>query len=125
MAFTPGKLEAIGYDRDGRRVATTAVETPGTPTQLRLSYFESGVPASRNDLLIVYATMLDKQGNPCHTNDVHISLVADGGPIMGPSTFKTQDGVASFIVQTDNSKVLRLTASGKNLKQDVMTLKLK
>ena len=125
VAFTPGKLEALGYDINGRRVATATVVTPKAPTQLRLSYFESGVPASRNDIIIVYATLLDDRKTPCHTNNTNISLVVEGGTIMGPSTFKTQDGVASFIVQTNDNNMLKLTASGKNLKQHTLTLKLK
>lgn len=105
-----GHLEVIGYDEAGREVARQTVITPEAPANLTIDYFEGGCPARRNDLLIVYARLTDSHGTPCHTNGTSVTLDVEGGKVMGPATTETEDGVASFIVSTDNVSALRLNA---------------
>ena len=124
VKFSAGTLQAVGFDKQGAVVAQASVRTPQAPKELRLSYFESKVPAARHDLFIVYATMIDANGTPCHTNDTPVTISAEGGTIVGPSTFNTQDGVASFLVQTSDAKQLRLTATSPNLTTATLKLKL-
>lgn len=104
-----GELKAVGY-ADGKRVAEYVVNSPNELASLDVSYFESGRPATKNDLLIVYVSLKDKQGTLCPVNDVTITLTAQGGTIVGPSDFKTDAGIASFLVQTDDARKLVLKA---------------
>ena len=61
VKWEAGTLEAVDY-KEGREVARHAVKTPGEVSALQISYFESGKPAAKNDLLIVYVSLVDKDG---------------------------------------------------------------
>lgn len=110
VRWSKGTLEVDGY-AGGRKVATQTVRTAGEPSGLAISYFESGKRACKNDLLIVYVTLQDKDKRPCHQNSIKVRLNAEGGNVMGPEETETEDGVASFIVQTGNARTLRLHAT--------------
>ena len=42
--------------------------------------------ATKNDLLIVYVRMLDKQGVLCPVNGIPVELSVQGGEIVGPTS---------------------------------------
>lgn len=112
-----GKLEAVGYI-GGKPVARHSVATPGEAAILKIDYFESGRKASADDLLIVYVTLMDKDGNPLsHVNGSPVRLsVNAGNSIQGPEETSTEAGTASFLVRTGEfSKKLRLHASSGKL----------
>lgn len=111
-----GELKAVGY-QNGKVVAEYSVQTPGEADQLSISYFESGMPASKDDVLIVYVNLFDRAGIPVfQENSQPIYLeVLKGGIIMGPSSMVTEAGVASFIVQTNRQKELKLKATNGRL----------
>lgn len=94
-----GVLKAVGYHQ-GKKVAEYTVKTPGVPERLDITYFESGKPATKNDLLIVYVRMLDKQGVLCPVNGIPVELSVQGGEIVGPTSYPLEAGVASFLVRT-------------------------
>ena len=108
-----GELKAIGY-QNGKKVSEYVVRTPGEPAKLHIEYFESGVPASTDDLLIIYVCLLDKKGAPCLLNGTEVNLEVEGGEIAGPCSFKTESGVASFLVSTGKGKKLSLHATAAN-----------
>lgn len=110
-----GLLEAIGYCK-GEKVTSCTVHTPGQSARLSIDYFESGRPATINDLLIVYVRLEDAIGTLCPVNGEEVSLQVEGGTIIGPATYKTEAGIASFLVQTANAPKLKLTASAGYLK---------
>lgn len=118
-----GELLAIGYDGEGKEVARQRLRAVGRPSALALEYFEGGVPPHRNDVVIVYAMLKDANGTPCHTNGLDIELAAQGGTIVGPSVMPTEDGVASFVIQTGDAKAVGLTAKCGSMKA-VMRMKL-
>ena len=111
-----GELTAVGYVK-GHRVTTTSVHTPGQPDRLVLSYFESGRPAEKHDLLIVYVRLTDERSTTLSgENDRKVTLcVENGGTVIGPSTTRCEAGVASFLVQTSESRRLRLRTQSGNL----------
>ena len=53
ITWAKGELKAIGY-KDSKEVCDYTVKTAETPSKLSITYFESGKPAEKNDLLIVY-----------------------------------------------------------------------
>lgn len=112
IAFETGVLEAVGYDEGGREVTRSRVVTPSSPMRLVLDYFESGVPAEREDLLIVYAHLVDERGHATHVNGERVRLeVVDGGVVEGPAVQESEDGTASFIVRTADASRLQLKAT--------------
>lgn len=105
-----GELKAIGYSQ-GKPVADTTVRTPEAPDRLRISYFESGRKASRDDLLIIYVRVEDRRGTLCFgDNSTSVALTAEGGEVVGPAETRCEAGIASFLVRTRNARRLTLTA---------------
>ena len=105
-------MEAVGYHQ-GKKVAEYTVKTPGFPERLDITYFESGKPATKNDLLIVYVRMLDKQGVLCPVNGIPVELSVQGGEIVGPTSYPLEAGVASFLVRTGEISKININATGK------------
>lgn len=120
-----GELKAVGY-KDGKAVAEHVVRTPGTVDAMDITYFQSGVPASKRDLLIVYVNLKDMQGTDCFgENQREVKLeVLQGGELRGPVEVKAEAGVASFLVATTDSPILVLKAVSGNL-ETTRKLKLK
>lgn len=116
VKWEQGELKAIGY-KDGKAVAEHVVRTPGAVEAMDITYFESGVPASCCDLLIVYVNLKDLHGTDCFgENDREVRLeVLQGGEVRGPATIKAEAGVASFLVATADSQTLVLKAVSGNL----------
>lgn len=67
VAFAPGKLEAVGYDKDGKECCRTQLVTAGAPDHIRLSIIQSpnGWKADGADLILLQAEVMDKDGNRC------------------------------------------------------------
>ena len=116
VKWEQGELKAIGY-KDGKAVAEHVVRTPGAVEAMDITYFESGVPASCYDLLIVYVNLKDLHGTDCFgENNREVRLeVLQGGEVRGPATKKAEAGVASFLVATADSQTLVLKAVSGNL----------
>lgn len=123
VTWEAGTLEAIGYC-ESREVARHAVKTPGKVSDLRLSYFESGKAAAQNDLLIIYVSLVDKDGTLAFDeNKREVSLHVQGGVIKGPDHVTAEAGIASFLVQTGETDKLTLEASSQGLSaQQTLTL---
>lgn len=86
--------------------------TPGNVDIMEISYFESGCPALRNDLLIVYVNLKDINGTSCFgENSRNVCLrVLNGGELRGLSVVKAEAGIASFVVSTSNEAILEIQA---------------
>lgn len=125
IKWEKGELKAVGY-KNGKAVAEHVVCTPGVAGKMDITYFESGVPASTDDLLIVYVRLLDENGVLSFgDNRTKVSLeVIEGGAIMGPATIQAEAGIASFLVKTGMKTKLILKASGTGM-ATTKTIKLK
>ena len=125
VKWQAGQLQAVGY-KDGKAVARHTVSTPGAPEKLSINYFEEGVKASRNDVLLVYVHVQDARGTDCFgENSRQVTLqVEKGGELRGPATVTAEAGIASFVVATSDAKVLKLRATSGSLQQS-KTIKLK
>lgn len=110
-----GELKAIGF-ANGVKVAEYIVRSPENPSQLDISYFESGRSATKNDLLIVYVSLKDYQNTLCPLNNILINLFVQGGEIIGPARYQTECGIASFLVRTGETSKLIVEASGNGMK---------
>jgi beta-galactosidase len=106
VKFEPGEITAIGYDNSYEQCRQT-VRTPEKPQMLDISYFESGMPAAINDLLIVYVKVKDKNGTLCVSDSSKITLsVESGGEVVGPAEINAEAGIASFLVRTGEENEL-------------------
>lgn len=119
LTWEPGTLEAVGY-HGGRPVAHHVVRTPGQAASLAVDYFQSGRPAARHDLIIVYVRVLDEAGTLLfgeNRREVHLQVL-QGGAVRGPQWQVSEAGIASFLVATDDASTLRLRATSGNLQTD-------
>ena len=104
-------LKAVGYHQGkSGRIYGEDSRGPGTSGYY---LFESGKPATKNDLLIVYVRMLDKQGVLCPVNGIPVELSVQGGEIVGPTSYPLEAGVASFLVRTGEISKININATGK------------
>lgn len=116
LRWEPGELKAVGY-QDGKPVAEHVVRTPGQVAALDIDYLESGLPASRHDLLIVYVRLQDEAGTLCfgeNRREVHLQVLG-GGTVIGPQWRTAEAGVASFLVATGEASALQLEATSGTL----------
>lgn len=114
IKWASGTLEAVGY-KNGKRVHSEQVHTPLLKGKLEISYFESGKKASRQDVLIIYVSLKDKNGTIIPVNDLVVNLNATGGEVIGKSVTSLEAGIACFIVKTSNDKKLTLKATADNM----------
>jgi beta-galactosidase len=82
VPYTPGRLEAIGYN-GGRRVAHSARETTGPAAALQLTADRRLARADGSDVVILNASVVDARGRPVPTADNLLRFAASGGAIIG------------------------------------------
>lgn len=110
IEWESGEIKAIGYI-NGKEVNQHIVQTPGKPHQLTITYFESGKPAAKNDLLFVYIRVEDLNGTLCVNDSTNISLhIIEGGAVVGPDIVSAEAGIASFLVKTNETGRLVIQA---------------
>lgn len=76
-----GKVEAVGYDKDGNELYRTSLETAGEETELRL--LPETATASKNGLLYVRLQYTDNKGTVKPLARGEISLSVAGGELLG------------------------------------------
>lgn len=94
IAFTPGVLEAVGYN-DGKEAARMQLRTAGKPAKLKLSAIQhpKGWKADGADLMLLQVEVVDAEGNRCPlANDlIHFTVEGPaewrGGIAQGPDNY--------------------------------------
>ncbi len=118
VGWDKGEITAVGYI-NGHEECRYSVRTPELPAILDITYFESGRPASLNDLLIVYVKIKDDNGTLCVSDSSRVTLsVEQGGHIVGSKVINAEAGIASFLVRTDEEPELILKANSSFAKSD-------
>ncbi len=123
--YADGELEVIGY-REGEAVAQTSVFTPSEPTHLNLvvDKYDMDFVADGNDILVVHAEILDKNGMRLRDFEGDIrfdvageaTIVGDGADI-GANPVMVQRGVGSALIRsTYSAGNVKITASCDGLK---------
>lgn len=94
IAFTPGVLEAVGYN-DGKEAARMQLRTAGKPAKLKLVAIQhpKGWKADGADLVLLQVEVVDAEGNRCPlANDlIHFTVEGPaewrGGIAQGPDNY--------------------------------------
>jgi len=100
VAFTPGNLEAVGYDENGKECCRTRLLTAGEPQQIKLSAIQNpdGWKADGADMVLLQVEVTDKDGNRCPlANDlIHFE-------VEGPAEWRggIAQGKDNFILSKD------------------------
>lgn len=78
VAFEPGKLEAVGYDENGKECCRAQLQTAGRPEQIKLSVIQNpkGWKADGADMVLLQVEVTDKDGLRCPlaNNKIHFEL---------------------------------------------------
>ena len=137
VAFKPGKLEAVGYDENGKETCRTALQTAGKPEQIKLSVIQSpkGWKADGADMVLLQVEVTDKEGrrHPLANNLIHFE-------VEGPAEWRggIAQGVDNYILSKDlpvecgvnralirsltQAGMVRISAKGEGLKSAEVTL---
>jgi len=123
--FEKGELKALGMIKNNK-VADHTIITPEEPVKIRLRLDESGKPAEVgvNDVIFVYAEIIDRNGTVVPVNDLEVQFSLEGNAeLISPTYIKIEAGIASALLRIgDKSGLIRITASaGKDLLLDDMS----
>ncbi|SDC99766.1 glycoside hydrolase family 2 TIM barrel-domain containing protein [Niabella drilacis] len=102
ITFHEGNLRAVGYI-NGKAVAVKELSTPGRPQKLRLEIGENGrrLKARTNDLVFVYAKIMDAKGNLVVNATPAVTLKINGNATLeSPATVQAEAGIATFLLRT-------------------------
>jgi hypothetical protein len=80
IRFEEGRLEAIGYDEDGRECCRTSLETAGAPARIKLTAIRNpgGWHADGADMALVQVEVTDDNGRRCPLANDMIHFEVDG-----------------------------------------------
>lgn len=126
-------LKAAGYDASGKEIAVQEVRTAGKPAQILLTADESGggLTADGSDLVMVYAQILDQDGNLCQTADHSVkfsadgdgSIVGDGDKRVGANPVYAEAGMTGVLVQASKTAgEIRVHADAAGLESGFLTV---
>ena len=82
LPFAPGRLEALGLDREGRELCRDVRVTPGETARLRLRAEDERLIADGKDMTFVTVEALDAEGNPVDNARDRIYVQVSGGGIL-------------------------------------------
>ncbi len=104
--FEKGELVAKAYI-DGKEIISDTVRSPETPTTIEMLVDYSGKngKSNSNDVLFVYAKVVDKNGTVVPQNDLDIEFSLEGNAeLISPKLIKTESGIATALVRIGTNK---------------------
>lgn len=123
--FTPGSLKAEAYI-DGEVVATHERITPKEPAKLQMSVDLSGreIQSGENDVVFVYATITDENGNTVWDADPSVSFELEGeGELAGHNPINAEAGIATILFRAgENPGSVTVQATSEGLESAAITL---
>lgn len=80
VAFKPGKLEAVSYNKTGKEISRYAVNTAGEPASLKLTAIQNpeGFHADGADMTLIQVEVVDKDGQRCPLDNRTIQFTLKG-----------------------------------------------
>ena len=76
--YEPGEVKVVAYNKEGKAVAEKVVRTAGKPHHIELVSNRNELTADGKDLAYVTVKVVDKDGNPCPTDNRQINFSAKG-----------------------------------------------
>jgi beta-galactosidase len=123
--FEPGQLKAVGYIKN-RIVCETVVNTAGKPAYIKLTYDKSrkALKADGADVVFVYATICDSDGNTVTDSDASVQFTVNAnGKLIGQNPIKAEAGIATILLQAGTvSKSIAVKANADKLKSDEISI---
>lgn len=115
--FEKGQLEAKGYIKN-KMVVKTDVKTPEIASKIDLVIDDSEIvpKVNTNDILFVYAKILDKNGTLVSSSNASVNFKIKGDAVLiGENDVNAEAGIASILVKVgENSGDVKITATSQN-----------
>ncbi|MDZ7758004.1 glycoside hydrolase family 2 protein [Rhodohalobacter sp.] len=119
--FEPGRLKAVGY-LDGEVVVETERITPGEARAVQLSIDKSGrePESGQNDVLFVYASILDENGTVVPDANPEVFFEVEGdAELIGYNPIEAEAGIATILLKVGESHgEITLRALSDGLRSD-------
>ncbi|MBC8052663.1 MAG: glycoside hydrolase family 2 protein [Sphingobacteriaceae bacterium] len=116
--FTPGTLKAVAY-RGDKALATHTISTPLSISSLKLSadISDRNLKAGKNDVIFLYASILDKNGTviPDSSLEVKFEVLQGDAEIIGGPSINAEAGIATILLKAGTKKgtiVIKASAPG-------------
>lgn len=137
VEWMPGMISADGYDKNGRIICSTKLQTAGEPVALKLKTIArtGGLRADGHDLLLAEVEVVDAKGNRCPVamNLVRFDLQGPaewrGGMAQGPGNYilskelPVECGVNRVLVRaTGKPGLITIKANAEGLRPAVLTI---
>ena len=117
--FEAGQLKAVGYSKN-KVVCSDSVNTAGKASIIKLIYDQSrkSLKADGADVVFVYATICDANGNTITDADASIQFNINGnGKLIGQNPVKAEAGIATILLQAGTvNKSIVIKATSDKLK---------
>ena len=117
--YVSGTLEAKGYINN-KNVVNYKVTSPETPAKIKMEIDLSNraIDNKNDDVVFVYATILDKNGTIITDSNDKIQFSINGNSqLIGENPVSIEAGVATILLKTNKlTKSIEITAKAKNLK---------
>ena len=80
VAFKPGKLEAVSYNKAGKEISRYALNTAGEPASLKLTAIQNpeGFHADGADMTLIQVEVVDKDGKRCPLDNRTVQFTLNG-----------------------------------------------
>ena len=80
VAFKPGKLEAVSYNKAGKEISRYALNTAGEPASLKLTAIQNpeGFHADGADMALIQVEVVDKDGKRCPLDNRTVQFTLNG-----------------------------------------------
>ncbi|MDD4923023.1 MAG: DUF4982 domain-containing protein, partial [Bacteroidales bacterium] len=137
VAFQPGELRAVSYDKSGQKISETTCKTAGSPTSLKLKLIKGpdGFHADGSDMILVETQVVDANGQRCPFAGDRISFEVSGpaeyigGIAPGENTYDgskqlpVEAGVNRILLRsTRQSGKVKIKASSNQLGWDTLSV---
>ncbi|WP_069658588.1 glycoside hydrolase family 2 protein [Arcticibacter eurypsychrophilus] len=126
IPYEAGTLRAVGYLNQKEAVVSER-KTPGTAVAIRLrpDYSEKQLVAGQNDILFIYAEIIDEQGTVLSESTASVQLNVKGdAEIVGSQTINAEAGIATFLLKAgSNNGTIQLEAQSEGLKKGIFAIK--
>ncbi len=131
VAYEPGTLKVVAFDKDGKLAAEKEIKTAGEPYEIILQPDRTAINADGEDISFVTVSVVDKNGNPCPTVSEQLTFSVKGNGVYRAAcngdatslepfhlpTMKLFNGKLVVLVQsTQQAGEVALTVKGKRLK---------
>jgi beta-galactosidase len=138
VAYEPGTLKVVAFDKMGNAVAEKEMTTAGTPHRIVLKADRDYLSANGEDLCFVEVSVVDKNGNPCPTatNELTFEVTGAGNfkaacngdatslaPFHVPKMELFSGKLVLIVESTEKAGTIDLNVRGNGLEPELIQIK--